>query len=288
MQISEMKYLIYKKQELLQNGRPAEGFWQLSEDVKGHGTVVVETEESPAVCMRKKGIRPEEALILTAADLTLRECSALSAACVGYRNPAFPAEELYGADFLTEGFEEVDYAFLERVYQRKHGIPWRVIETERCFLREMTLSDLPDLRALYQDADDPGFLHSEEEEAEYIRAYIENMYRFYGFGMWLVKDRVTDELIGQAGFHLVELYGETLLEMGYRIAAARRRMGYAAEVCRALMAYAAGADFGFRRLHCFVAGDNHASAALLEKLGFTDCGICLRDGKSMRKYVYRL
>lgn len=275
----------------MQNGRPAEGFWKLSEDVKSHGTVVVETEESPAVCMRKKGIRPEEALILAATDLTLRECADLPAASVGYRDPAFPAEELYGADLLTEGFEEVDYAFLERVYQRKHGIPWRVIETERCFLREMTLSDLPDLHALYQDAfdaDDLGLLHSEEEEAEYIRAYIENMYRFYGFGMWLVKDRVTDELIGRAGFHLAETDGETLLEMGYRIAAARQRTGYATEVCRALMAYAADADFGFRRLHCFVGQDNHASAALLGKLGFTDCGICLRDGKSMRKYVYRL
>ena len=205
----EWKYLIYNRRELWQNGRPAEGLLQLFRDVEGHGITVIETEEGPASCMREKGILPESALVLTSLDLTLKELSGSLAASVACRNPAFLAEGLYEADLLAEGLEGLDYAFLERIYQRKHGIPWRVLETERCFLREMTPADLPDL---YKDApgqDGWGPFSSEEEEAAYIRAYMENMYRFYGFGMWLIKDRMTDELVGRAGFHLLTLDGET-------------------------------------------------------------------------------
>ncbi len=39
--------------------------------------------------------------------------------------------------------------FLERIYQRKHGIPWRVIETERTYLREMTVEDVDALYEIY-------------------------------------------------------------------------------------------------------------------------------------------
>ncbi len=55
---------------------------------------------------------------------------------------------------------------------------------------------------------------SYEEEREYQQAYIEQMYRFYGYGMWIVCDRNTGELIGRAGVeHREELGGE--LELGY-------------------------------------------------------------------------
>ena len=42
-------------------------------------------------------------------------------------------------------------------------------------------------------------LYEYEEELEYQKAYIENMYRFYGYGIWLVFEKKTGTLIGRAG-----------------------------------------------------------------------------------------
>ena len=149
----------------------------------------------------------------------------------------------------------MDYYFLERVYQRYHDIPWRVIETKRCYLREMIPDDLPDLYRLYAGKGMTEYmepLYGWDEEMEYTKSYIENMYRFYGYGMWLVKDRMTDELIGRAGFDHYVVDGERILEMGYAIGVPYQRMGYASEVCQALIAYAKSAHLGYEELYCFV------------------------------------
>lgn len=59
-------------------------------------------------------------------------------------------------------------------------------------------------------------LYEYEEELEYQKAYIENMYRFYGYGMWLVFEKKTGTLIGRAGVeHREELNGD--MELGYAI-----------------------------------------------------------------------
>lgn len=96
------------------------------------------------------------------------------------------------ADMVVEGFEEVDMTFLQRVYERHFNIPWTILETKRCIVRELELSDLDALFSMYAE---PGMtdymegLYEYEEELEYQKAYIENMYRFYGYGMWLVFEK---------------------------------------------------------------------------------------------------
>lgn len=37
--------------------------------------------------------------------------------------------------------------------------------------------------------------------------YIENMYGFYGYGLWLVFEKETDELIGRAGIEIRNIDG---------------------------------------------------------------------------------
>jgi len=56
---------------------------------------------------------------------------------------------MQAAVMLIEGLEEVDETFLLRAYERKHGIPWTIVTTERCIVREITLDDLDGLFALY-------------------------------------------------------------------------------------------------------------------------------------------
>ena len=285
MECGHLNYVIYKKQEIGQRGR-------LSSILRRHSVTEILAESKPLwECIKSNDIPLESLLVIAATDQTIQEANELSVAVLGYRNPRFPLEELYGTEYLVESLEEIDYYFLERVYQRKHGLPWRVIETNRCYLREITLLDLPDLYDLYGQKGMTDYmepLYDKEKEYAYTKAYIQNMYRYYGYGMWLVKDRDTDELIGRAGFDHFEEGGECMLEMGYAISTLRQRQGYGFEVCQAMLAYAKGAELGFEQVHCFVREENTASLALLKKLRFRFLGSKILNGRKMLWYVFDL
>ena len=191
------------------------------------------------------------------------------------------------ADILVEGFDEVDVQFLDRIMKRAQGLPWITVITKRCYLREITTDDLDDLYALYAQ---PGItdyvepLYDRPEEEQYTRDYIECMYRFYGYGMWLVYDRESHALIGRAGFSHQDLGDEIVLEMGYIIGVPYQRQGYAAEVCGKLLAFAREHLSDFGSVNCFVEPKNTASLALLRRLEFTSYGTVVISGKEMLRY----
>ena len=197
-----------------------------------------------------------------------------------------PATDLT-ADILVEGFDEVDVQFLDRIMKRAQGLPWITVITERCYLREITTDDLDDLYALYAQ---PGItdyvepLYDRPEEEQYTRDYIECMYRFYGYGMWLVYDRESHALIGRAGFSHQDLGDEIVLEMGYIIGVPYQRQGYATEVCEKLLAFAREHLSDFGSVNCFVEPGNTASLALLRRLEFTSYGTVVISGKEMLRY----
>ena len=136
------------------------------------------------------------------------------------------------ADMYAEGMEEIDGSFLQHVYERHHHIPWIILKTPRCIVKEFSMEYLDALFELYAGKGMTDYmepLYPYEEEREYQQAYIEQMYRFYGYGMWIVCDRNTGKLIGRAGVeHREELGGE--LELGYAIGVPWQRQGYATEV----------------------------------------------------------
>ena len=285
----QFQIVIYKKWELeVLKGMP-KGWKRLSEELKAHKILIYGAKSGTLQeILNENNFSPESVLVISAKDETLEEAIRQNIAVLAYKNPMFPDEELYQADFLAESFIGVDYYFLERVYQRKHGIPWRVIDTRRCYLREMTVGDLPDLYVLYSDLSMTKYLQplsSMEEETVYVKTHLEQMYHFYGYGFWIVKDRFTDELIGRAGFEHYCLGDTWALEMGYAVAKGRRRQGYAFEICQAMLDYIKGIESGFDKVYCFVQEDNTASKELLKKLGFCYEGMQVRGGKNMLRYV---
>lgn len=167
-----------------------------------------------------------------------------------------------GTRYAVESLAELDIGYLERVRRRYNHIPWDIGETERCLIRELSLSDLP---ALYELYDKPGMtdfvepLYDYETELEYQKAYIENMYGFYEYGMWLVFSKETGKLIGRAGLEHNE--------MGYMIAPEFQNLGYATEVCRFIIDYARR-NTDFEELYCRIDERNVASVRLAKKLGF--------------------
>ena len=152
-------------------------------------------------------------------------------------------------------------------------------------MRELELSDLDALFSMYAE---PGMtdymegLYEYEEELEYQKAYIENMYRFYGYGMWLVFEKKTGTLIGRAGVeHREELNGD--MELGYAIRTSFHHQGYAYEVCQAIMQYAREV-LQVHLVHCLIQKENALSEKLAIKLGFSYCGDREIDGVLMSDY----
>ena len=229
------------------------------------------------------GKRSRELIFLSSDQSLLDLARDVDVPTIAYQKPE--ADTFLHADMVVEGFEEVDMFFLQRVYERHFNIPWTILETERCIVRELELSDLDALFSMYAE---PGMtdymegLYEYEEELEYQKAYIENMYRFYGYGMWLVFEKKTGTLIGRAGVeHREELNGD--MELGYAIRTSFQHQGYAYEVCQAIMQYA-GEELQVHLLHCLIQKENVLSEKLAIKLGFSYCSDRKIDGALMSDY----
>lgn len=207
------------------------------------------------------------------------------AAAAYQRAEDFGSQVLPSVDIVIEGFEEVDFCFLERVYQRHYGIPWKILETKRLIIRELDLMDMDDLFELYSYEGMTDYmegLYPYEEEYQYQKAYIEHMYRFFGYGMWLVFEKESGKLVGRAGVeHREELERE--LEFGYAIGTPYQGRGYATEVCEGILAYVKE-ELGFAEVCSLVEPENQVSVHLLEKLGFFFEKEMLLDGIFYKKY----
>lgn len=235
---------------------------------------------------------PEESLFISGQKKHLQEAASLGTAVLGYLLPE--GKEQYEdsetasleIDMYAEGMEEVDFTFLNHVYQRHHNLPWTILETERCIVREFSMEYLDELFEMYAkegmtDYIEPLFDY--KEEREYQQAYIENMYRFYGYGMWIVCDKKTGKLIGRAGIeHCEEMDGE--LELGYAIGVPYQKKGYATEVCRAILSYVE-TELQGSHICCRIEAENRVSIHLAERLGFSFAENTELDGKNRKKYV---
>lgn len=226
-------------------------------------------------------------LLIAATDETIALGKQYGMATMAYANPDIPNQTYAGVDMIVEGFEEVDANFLKKVYQRCHHIPWEIARTKRCVIRELSLDDLDALFELYADGELSKYvenLYPYEEEKEFQRAYIENMYRLYGYGMWLVFSKETGELIGRAGLEHREYDGEIELELGYLIGAKHQGQGYATEVCQMILQIAQ-AMTDFPRINCLIDAENTDSIRLAEKLQFVYKEDIMMNEKRMRRYI---
>lgn len=188
-------------------------------------------------------------------------------------------ETLNGLAYLMECPEEIDVRYLERVYRRFHDIPWDILETERCLLRETTVSDVDVFFEIYSNPEIVRYTEElypeKEQERAYIREYIEKVYHYYEFGVWTVISKETGEIIGRAGFSVRE--GYDLPELGFVIEVPWQGKGIATEICRAILQYG-DEEFGFDHVQALVQPENAASLALCHKLGFVEQQtVCERD-----------
>lgn len=109
------------------------------------------------------------------------------------------------------------------------------LETERLVLRELTSLDFDALYAVLGDSDIMQHYPYTFDETR-VRRWIQKnqeRYHVFGFGLWAVVLKETGELIGDCGLTMQNVDGVILPEIGYHIAKAHQRRGYAREAARA-------------------------------------------------------
>ena len=242
--------------------------------------------------LKNENLKVDEVLWIVSTDVEIEVAKKYNVATIGYLDAEIKGQALWGTEYLVENLADIDDEYADKVFKRHHRIPWIIAETDRCIIREFEMSDLDNLFELYAKPGITDFvepLFSYDEEAEYEKAYIDNMYRYFGYGMWLVFDKVTGKLIGRAGLEHREFEAEigNELEMGYLFAPEYQHKGYATEVCKEIIKYSRD-NTEYKELNCFISEKNLASIKLAEGLGFNFYEQTNESGKVMNRYKYLL
>lgn len=174
------------------------------------------------------------------------------------------------ASYVVYDEEDIDDD-LFLVYARKYNEPLVIARTERFIIREMTVGDLPHLYELYQTLSDCPYvepLYEYEDEKAFTIKYIENMYGFFGYGLWLVLDKKTGELVARAGIENRSIDGQNCQELGYLVKKSWQGKHVAWEVMNHIVDIAKD-RFGLEELYICTVKTNNPSIQLALKLGFT-------------------
>ena len=115
-----------------------------------------------------------------------------------------------------------------------------ILETERLDLREMEQTDFEALCRILQDeatmyAYEGAF--NNDEVHEWLDRQIAR-YQKWGFGLWAVVLKETDEMIGQCGLTMQPWKENEVLEIGYLFERSYWYNGYAIESAKACKKYA--------------------------------------------------
>lgn len=180
------------------------------------------------------------------------------------RSQNFPAAK-YGMEDLFQ----LEYKSYQEVYQRLAGQPWEILQTDRLLVRESVLEDVDEFYRIYREPSITLYMEDlykdRDEELAYMKAYIDRIYGFYGYGLWTVVLKDTGQVIGRAGLSVRE--GYELPELGFLIEVSYQKQGYGFEVCNGILQYAKEV-LEFEKIQALAEEKNIISVHLLEKLGF--------------------
>ncbi len=220
------------------------------------------------------GVAASECIVIEDSYNGVTAAKAANMTCIGYYNPNSGKQDLKSADILVEGFDEIDFSFIHQVYQQSHGTEIH-LSTDRTIIRELTLDDVPNMIQIYQHPEIKKYIDydcaSLEIEIEKHKAYIQNVYRFYGYGLWGVFDKSNNQLIGRCGIELKSIDGEQIFELGYLLDPTYHRKGYATEFVTEVINYCFQA-LNIDRITAFIDKNNSSSINLAYRTRMNQIG----------------
>ncbi len=116
----------------------------------------------------------------------------------------------------------------------------RILETERLYLREMRPADFAALCKILQD-EKAMYAYEGALDDEEVQKWLDRQlsrYQKWGFGLWAVILKETQEMIGQCGLTMQPWKEEEVLEIGYLFQRDFWHQGYAIGAAKACKDYA--------------------------------------------------
>ena len=184
---------------------------------------------------------------------------------------------------------ELDPEFVKRDALRKAGKSVEIAKTERLFIRETVLSDVPALYEIYHQLSVLGYAEllqpTLEEEMEFMEAYIRYAYSFYDYGLWTVLERASGQIVGRAGLSPSKMLDDEV-ELGYLIGGRWQGKGYAKECAQAILDYARNV-LDMEEVHLLADRQNIASVRTARALGFHEKEEIHTEHKNIIHFVWR-
>nr|WP_208112743.1 GNAT family N-acetyltransferase [Aureibacillus halotolerans] len=156
-----------------------------------------------------------------------------------------------------------------------------MIETKRLIIREMVQSDYDALcrilcdeevmRAAYESA------FNLEEAQNWLNRHLKR-YEEYGFGLWAVVLKETNEMIGQCGLTMQGWREKEILEIGFLFQKAYWHKGYATEAAIACKEYAFSV-LNANRVYSIIRDTNMAAQEVAVRNGMNNID---KDTKNFR------
>lgn len=246
------------------NTSPA--FRYLSDDLREHEVELAISSYDDRVW--EEEMPEQETLYITDSESVYRALRQMGHYVLPYRHDENGDADFAGALYVIEQIEEIGYETIDMAYCRLADLPWEILTTERCIVRETIIEDVDSFYQIYAEPEITKYMEAlydnRDEEIAYIKDYREIVYGYYGYGMWTILTK-EGTVIGRAGISWREGFGQP--ELGFVIGVAWQRQGYAFEVCSAILDYAHN-ELGFTQIQALVVKGNDKSERLCKKLGF--------------------
>ena len=147
-----------------------------------------------------------------------------------------------------------------------------IIETEQLILRELTKDDLQDWYQILSDQETMKYYPS-AFDMDKTRSWIDwnlDNYSKYGFGLWAVILKKSNQFIGDCGITMQNIYGDGNLfpEIGYHINKNFWNKGYASQASRACLGYVFK-NTNFNEVFSYQKSTNIPSRKVAEKMGMS-------------------
>ncbi|WP_404323980.1 GNAT family N-acetyltransferase [Cytobacillus firmus] len=163
----------------------------------------------------------------------------------------------------------------------------KVLETDRLILRWLTPDDAAFILELLNEPawiryiGDKG-VRTLEDAKNYIVTGPMKMYSQLGFGLFMVEQKEGNTPIGMCG--LIKRDSLDNVDIGFAFLSRFQMQGYGFESASAALKY--GHDqLDLKRILAITSIDNHASSALLEKIGMKYEGTITLDAKELKLFA---
>lgn len=148
-----------------------------------------------------------------------------------------------------------------------------ILETNRLYLREMEQSDFNSLCKFLQDIE-VMYAYEHAFSNDEVQAWLDNQirrYKQYGFGLWAIIKKDTNECIGDCGLTYQDFNGKEVLEIGYHLQKKFWHQGFATEVAIACKEYAFN-KLNANEVFSIIRDNNIPSQKVAIRNGMTICG----------------